>query len=159
MNYIIFINLNFVASTTTISRRNTRNSNFIESIVFSSKWIISRQNVFKKTMIKFEIDIKNFWQQYFQSKAKTFFSADNILSDRKFNFLAFKFASRFLKTIYNKFIRDRSQFQFISTNLLNLSLIFEVKDRQGLSIIHKQIKQFNISKVINISSIFFVNNN
>ena len=114
MNHIIFINLNFVASAA-ISKQNTRNSKFAELIAFSSKWIINRQSVFKKTMIKFEINIKNFRQQYFQSRTKTFFSANNISSDRKFNSFALKFTWRFLKTIYNKFTRDRSQFQFILT--------------------------------------------
>ena len=59
-------------------------------------------------MIKFKIDIKNFRQQYFQSKAETFFSANNISSNKKFSSLTFKLASRLLKTIYNKSIHDRN---------------------------------------------------
>ena len=140
MNHIIFINLNFVASATTILRRNIRNLNFAKSIAFFSKWIISRQSVFKKTVIKFETDIKNFQQRYFQSRTETFFSANNISLNRKFSFLAFKLASHFFENVYNKFIRDRSQFQFTSTNSLDLSSISEMKDRRNSSVFYKQIK-------------------
>ena len=59
-------------------------------------------------MIKFEIDIKNFRQQYIQLKIEIFSSTDNILLNKKLNLFALKFASRFLKIVYNKFIRDRS---------------------------------------------------
>ena len=142
MNHIIFINLNLVSSAATISRRDIRNSKFVESIIFFSKWVISRQSVFKKTMIKFETDIENFRQRYFQSKAKTFFSADNISSDKKFSSFAFKSASRFLENVYSKFIRDQSQSRFTSTNSLDLSSVSEVRE-----------KQLNISKAINYFSI------
>ena len=145
MNHITFINLDPVATTT--SRRNTRNSDSAESIVFSSKWIISRQSVFKKTMIKFETNIENFRQRYFQSKAKTSPSTNNISPNKKLNPSALKLSSRFLKNVYNKFIRDQSQFRFASTNSLNLSSISEIRE-----------KQFNISKMINSSSISSVDN-
>ena len=102
-------------------------------------------------MTKFETDIKNFRQRYFQPKIKTFLSANNISSNKKFSFFAFKFASRLFENAYSKFIHDRNQFQFTSTNSLNLSSIFE-------SISHKQIKQFNISKTINFSSISSADN-
>ena len=146
MNHIIFINLDFAAAT--ISRRDIHNFDFVESIVFFSKWVINRQSVFKKTIIKFETNIKNFRQRYFQSRIETSSSADNILSNKKFNFLAFKFSSRFLKSVYSKFIRDQNQSQFVSTNQLNLSSIFEIKE-----------KQLNISKTINSFSIFFAGSN
>ena len=148
INHIISINLDFVSSATTISRRNTRNSKFVKSIVFSSKWIISRQSVFKKTVIKFKTDIENFRQRYFQLKTKTFSSADNISSNKKFNFFALKFESRFLKSVYSKFIRDQNQFRFTSTNSLNLSSISEVRR-----------KQLNILKIINRFSISFIDSN
>ena len=144
MNHIIFINLNFISSATTISKRNICNLKSIESIAFSSKWVINRQSVFKKTMIKFKIDIENFWQRYFQSRIKTFFSANNISLNKKFSSFTFKFASRFLENVYCKFIRDQNQSRFTSTNSLNLSSISEIKE-----------KQFNILKIINFFSIFF----
>ena len=146
MNHIISINLNFAAAT--ISRRDIRNSDFVESIVFSSEWIISRQSVFKKTVIKFETNIENFRQWYFQPRAKTSSSANNISSDRKLNSSALKLSSRFLKSVYSKFIRDQSQFRFASADSLNLSSIFEIRK-----------KQFNISEAINSSSVFFVDSN
>ena len=153
MNHIISINLNFVASATTISRRNIHNSKFVESIVFSLKWIINRQSFFKKTMIKFKIDIKNFRRRYFQLKAKTSFSMNNISLKKKLSSLAFKISSRFLKNVYNKFKRDRNQSQFTSTNSLNLSSVSEVKDRRDSSIVQKQIKQLNIFEIIDFFSI------
>ena len=104
-------------------------------------------------MTKFETDIKNFRQQYSQSRTETFFSTDSISSERKFSFLVFKFLSRFLRNVYNKFNRDRSRFQFTSTDSLDLSSIFRFKSRRDLSITHKQIKQLNIFEVINSSSI------
>ena len=79
---------------------------------------------------------------------KIFFSADNILSDKKLNLFAFKFASRFLKNVYNKFILDQSQFRFTSTNSLNLLSVFEVREKQN-----------NILKAINFLSTFFVDSN
>ena len=60
-------------------------------------------------MIKFKIDIENFRQRYFQLKTKTFLSTNNISLNRKLSFFAFKFASRFFESVYNKLIRDRSQ--------------------------------------------------
>ena len=100
--------------------------------------------MFKKTVTKFEADIEDFRQQYFQPKAETSFSANSTSSDKKLSPSAFKLSSRFLRSAYNKFIRDQNQSRSASANSLNLSSIFEVKEKQP-----------NISKAINSSSIFF----
>ena len=148
VNHITSTNLDLAASAATTSRRDTRNSESAEPIAFPSKWVISRQSLFKKAVTKFETDIENFRQRYFQPRAETPPSADSTPSEKKLSPPALRPPSRFLENVYSKPSRGRSRSQSTSANPLDLSPVPEVKGRRDPSVAHKQNKQPNIFEVI-----------